>query len=215
MLRHVDALLRGLGRHAVGGGRVPWVSVLVLGSATGFGYGAVMGFWGGRPLQAFYSGVKVPILLGLSTLICLPSFFVLNTVLGLRDDFAAACRGVLVAQGTVAVALAGLAPLTAVAYLSSSDYALATVLNGGMFALAAIGGQAMLARHYRPLIAANPRHRIGLAVWLVLYVFVAVQLAWMLRPFVGAPGLPTAFFRDEAWGNAYVHVFEAVRQLLR
>jgi hypothetical protein len=28
----------------------------------------------------------------------------------------------------------------------------------------------------------------------------------MLRPFVGAPGLPVTFFRDEPFSNAYVAV---------
>ena len=28
----------------------------------------------------------------------------------------------------------------------------------------------------------------------------------MLRPFIGDPDLPVAFFRSEAWGNAYVVV---------
>lgn len=214
MLKEVDALLRGVGRHAVGGGRVPWITIVLLASSGGFLYGAVMGFYGGRPLQSLFSGLKVPLLLTVSTLVCLPSFFVLNTVLGLRDDFAAAARGVLAAQGGMAICLAGLAPVTALGYLSSGHYAFALVLNGLMFAIASLAGQVALARHYRPLLAANPRHRIGLTAWLVLYIFVAIQLAWMLRPFVGAPGLPTAFFREEAWGNAYVRVFTAVMELM-
>ncbi len=31
-------------------------------------------------------------------------------------------------------------------------------------------------------------------------------MAWVLRPFVGSPGKPITFFRQEAWGNAYVEV---------
>ena len=44
----------------------------------------------------------------------------------------------------------------------------------------------------------------------MLYVFVAIQAAWVLRPFVGAPGLPASFFREEAWDNAYVRIFRAI-----
>ena len=40
--------------------------------------------------------------------------------------------------------------------------------------------------------------------WLLLYAFVGIQTAWVLRPFIGYPGRPTQFFRDNAWGNAYV-----------
>ena len=70
------------------------------------------------------------------------------------------------------------------------------------------------ARHYRPLVARNPRHRVGRAAWLFLYVFVAIQSAWVLRPFVGAPGLPTRFFREGAWSNAYVMLVRSVWDLV-
>ena len=133
-----------------------------------------------------------------------------NTVLGLRDDFAAALRGVLCAQATVAVALAALVPVTLTAYASSSNYRFAVAFNGLQFALAALAGQRTLARHYRPLIAANPAHLRARRLWLVLYVFVAIQLAWILRPFVGAPGLPATFLREDAWSNAYVVVVRDV-----
>ncbi len=214
LLGEVDSLLRGTGVHAVGGGRVPWVRIGLVLIVTGFAYGCVMGYFAGRPRQAFYSGLKVPLLLVVSTLICLPNYFMVNTVLGLRDDFAAAFRGVLSSQGTVAVVLAALAPLTALGYVSSSFYPFATVTNGVMFALASIAGQVTLARHYRPLIAKNPKHRVCLRGWLVLYVFVAIQLAWVLRPFIGAPRMRVRFLRHDAWGNAYVHVTDAVWQVL-
>jgi len=33
---------------------------------------------------------------------------------------------------------------------------------------------------------------------------VAIQMAWVLRPFIGSPGNPVQFFRAESWGNAFV-----------
>lgn len=174
--------------------------------AGGLLYGAVMGAYGLRPRQMAYSALKVPLLLGVSALICLPNLVAVNTALGLRDDFRAVLRALLLSQGTVCVALAGLAPITAFAYVSLADYNVAVVFNGAMFLLAALTGQITLGRHYRPLIAANPRHRLGRNAWLALYVFVAIQMGWVLRPFVGNPELPTRFFREGAWGNAYVEV---------
>jgi hypothetical protein len=169
-------------------------------------YGAAMGCFGLRPLQAFFSAVKVPILLWVASATCVPSFFVLNTVLGLRADFAAACRAVVSAQASLAVTLAALAPVTLFGYASSNDYPFATAMNGALFAVATAAGHVTLTRQYRPLIARNPRHRVTLAAWLLLYVFVSIQLAWVLRPFLGAPSMPTLFFRADAWGNAYVAV---------
>jgi len=61
-------------------------------------------------------------------------------------------------------------------------------------------------RHYASLIRANTRHRLLLRFWLVLYVFIGIQMGWVLRPFVGDPNRPTQFFREGAWSNAYVEV---------
>src|SRR5690606_34363676 len=72
----------------------PLVFMLV---AFGSLYGAAMGsFWSGdagvRPLQMLYSALKVPMLLVVTFALSLPSYFVINTLLGLREDFAEAIR---------------------------------------------------------------------------------------------------------------------------
>lgn len=209
-LTDVNRLLRCEGKYRVGRGMVPWAALTLLLLFGGWIYGAAMGSYGMRPLQSFYSAMKVPFLLATSTLVVLPNFFVLNTILGLRDDLGAALRGVLAAQATVAVTLAGLAPLALFVYASTERYADAIMLNGVMFAIATLCGQITLHRHYAPLVARNPRHKVGKRAWLTLYVFVTIQLAWVLRPFIGTLHMPTRFFRDEAWSNAYVVVWRQI-----
>lgn len=210
MFAQVDGLLRAEGAYAVGAPRVPigrFIALLCLGGVV---YGAAMGSFGLRPLQMAYSGIKVPMLLSFSTVVCLPSFFVVNTLLGLRDDFPSALRAVLACQATVAIGLLSLMPVVLFLYLSSGDYRFAVQANGLMFLLATLAGQQALNRHYRPLVAKDPRHRIARRLWVVLYVFVAIQLAWVLRPFVGSPNLDVHFFREGAWSNAYVVLFSDV-----
>jgi hypothetical protein len=173
----------------------------------GLFYGAVMGSFGGivgeRALQVLYSALKVPMLLLVTFLISLPSFFVINTLMGLRQDFAQATGALISAQAGLTIILASLSPMTALWYASTPDYHSAVVFNGVMFAVASLGAQTILRRLYRPLIARNSRHRTLLRLWVIIYTFVAVQMAWVLRPFVGDPGSPTSFFRPEAWGNAW------------
>jgi hypothetical protein len=82
-----------------------------------------------------------------------------------------------VAQGTVVVLLSGMATLLAFAYVAGIGYSGAILFNGGCFAAADGAGQISLGRQYQPLIGRNPRHRWGRAVWLTLYVFVAIQMA--------------------------------------
>lgn len=210
MIGAIDGLLRAEGHFEVGRGRVPVARLLALLVACGFLYGLALGSFGLRAEQALYSGLKVPILLCFSTLVCLPSFFVLNTLLGLRDDLAASLRGVFAAQATVAVTLFSLFPIVLFLYASSRNYRLAILVNGLFFALATLAGQRTLNRHYRPLVRKNVRHQVGRLFWVVLYVFVAIQLAWVLRPFVGAPSMEPSFLRAEAWSNAYVVILRDV-----
>jgi hypothetical protein len=214
MLAEADALLRAEGRYAATVTGVPWRRLLVITVVGAFIYDFDMGLHGGRGLQAVYSGLKVPLLLAVATLLCLPSFYVINALLGLRADFAAACRGVLASQAVLAVALCAFAPIVPVVYLSIDNYRAALLWNGFFFALAAGAGQIALARRYRILIRSNPRHRIARAAWGALYVFAAIQMAWVLRPFVGAPNLPTRFFREDAWSNAYLEVWRIVRGVM-
>jgi len=172
-------------------------------------YGLAMGSFGGlfagdRWLQMLYSAIKVPMLLLTAFSLCLPSFYVFNALLGLQRDFLRAVGAVVASQACLAVVLASLAPVTLLCYASSDDYNFAVFFNGAPFLAASVAAQYALARAYRPLIAINRRHRIAMIVWLVLYVFVAIQFAWVLRPFVGSPNLPATFLRTDALTNAYV-----------
>lgn len=182
-------------------------------------YGAVMGAYAGlapdRWQQILYSGVKVPLLILVSFALSVPSFYVFNAILGLSRDFPAALRGLAATQSGMAIVLASLAPLTAVWYVSGSDYNSAITFNGLMFAVASFSAQILLRRHYGPLIAKEPRHRWMLLAWLIVYVFVAIQLAWVLRPFIGDPAQPPQFFRDDVLSdNAYVVVCKLAWQFV-
>jgi len=208
LARDVNALLRHeSGRVAAPVRRRTLLMLLVLCGAL---YGAVMGSYGGfagdRGLQVLISASKVPLLLLATFVIALPSFFVLNTLLGVRADFETVLRALVAAQASLTVVLAALAPYTGLWYVSFDEYRPAILFNGVMFALASLAGQWHLRRAYRLLIARNPRHRLLLRSWLVLYVFVGIQMAWVLRPFIGSPQAPAQFFRSGAWGNAYVVV---------
>ena len=218
LLAHADDLLRG----RMGEPARPTVTLwhlLVLITLFGLFYGAVMGTFGGvrgeRAYQLLYSGVKVPLLLLVTFALSLPSFFVLNTLLGVRADFAAALRALVSTQAVLTIVLASCAPFTALWYASSGAYRPAILFNAAMFGVASFAAQASLRRWYAPLVARNPRHRLLLRVWLVIYAFVGVQMAWVLRPFVGAPNAPTRFFREGAWGNAYVEIANMVVEVIR
>ena len=173
-------------------------------------YGAIMGSLTLEPLQILYSAIKAPFLFMASFGISLPSFFVLTTLLGLRHDFRTSVQALIAAQSGFAVVLASLGPFTAFVYTSGLPYGKAVVWNGIMYFAASLGAQYLLRQLYAPLIAKDRRHRVLLFGWLVIYCFVAIQMAWMLRPFIGAPNLAPTFFRSGEFENAYEVVFQRV-----
>jgi hypothetical protein len=191
-----------------------WRSRLTVVMVFGTSYGAVMGSYGGldadRPWQMLYSGVKVPLLLASAFLLSLPTFFVLNTLFGLRSDFGRVVRALVSTQAALTVVLASLGPITAFTYISGIGYQPAILFNGLMFATASVGAQWRLRREYHELIARDPAHRVMLRAWLMVYVFVGIQTAWVLRPFIGNPGQAVQFFREDSWSNAYIAVWNII-----
>jgi hypothetical protein len=83
-----------------------------------------------------------------------------------------------------------------------------------MFAVASFSAQWMLRREYIPLIESNPKHRWMLRTWIVIYVFVGIQMGWVLRPFIGNPKAPVQFFREGSWSNAYEVVLQMIWDVL-
>src|SRR3990172_12161418 len=119
--------------------RAPWVTdqldsrraiVRMFGCLVLFGllYGVAMGSFralASQPQwlrQVVYSAVKVPLLLTATFVISLPSFYVLNSLFGLRRDFARAVRALVAAQAGLAIVFASLAPFTLTWYASSAVY---------------------------------------------------------------------------------------------
>ena len=224
----VDHVLRRRNmRGSSASGVVPWwrVTALVMtcGPVCGFGIGSynyVMGHttFAQQFPQMVYSAIKMPLLIAMTLVIALPSFFVINSLLGLRDDFMAALRGIVSAQAGLTIILASLLPLTLFSYVAlatfNASYSLAVLFNAAMFGLASISAQVLLRGYYSPLIQRDPKHRLLVRLWIFVYAFVGIQAAYTMRPFIGSPGKPTTFFRTESFENAYVKIFELINNVL-
>lgn len=227
LLWRADAVLRGKPQ-TTRAEPVPHLLWQLAGCVLFFGalYGAAMGcrgLWPGgsmshapadRCWMVLYGAIKVPCLLLATFALSVPSFFVLNTLWGVRGDFGEALQGLLATQAGLAVILAALAPFTLFWYASSSSYNGAILFNAVMFAVASISSQYLLRRYYRPLIARSEQHRWLLRLWLVLYGFVGIQMGWLLRPFIGDPSSPATFLRADSWSNAYIVLSSMVLRLL-
>lgn len=201
--------------------------VFVVVIAAGVFYGTVMGSFGwvaghralsDQGWQMFYSATKVPILLMVSTSISLPSFFVINSLFGLRDDFAEVAMAIIAVQAGLALILASLAPITLFYYVGCSPsvaaYQSAILFNALMFGVASVSSQWLLRNYYRPLVARNPQHARMIWLWIGTYAFVGIQCAWTLRPFIGDYRQVSTFLRPDKFGNAYLQIWEMFVDLL-
>lgn len=198
---------------------LPLAALLCLIFVCGATYGAAMGSFNavGNPrlLQALYSALKVPLLIGATFCLSLPSFFIFNTVIGLRNDFRLTLRALVESQAGQMVILVSLTPYDLLWNASSKAHELTILFNGLMFAISALAGQMILRRVYRTLIAKDPRHAVLLRIWIGTYGFVGIQLAWTMRPFVGDPHAATAFLRADSFTNAYIALFEICQRAFR
>ena len=202
--RDVRAALGGRVRH---GTTVRLAAVAAVATA---GYGAAMGsfgvLYGQSARQVLFSAVKSPLLIATTFALTVPSFVVLNLLLGLGRDLRDVVRALAATQVAVAVGLVSLAPLTLLWYVSDPAYDHALLFNAAAFAVASGAAQRPLRRLYRPLIARNRLHARMLVVWLSVYAFVGIQGGWVMRPFIGKPDAPAEFLRPDKWDNAYVIV---------
>jgi len=58
------------------------------------------------------------------------------------------------------------------------------------------------------------RHtRLVFGCWVVVFALVGAQMGWVLRPFIGSPGLPFSWFRERQ-SNFFEAILEALRALL-
>ena len=163
-------------------------------------------------LQMVYSGIKMPLLIVFTVLVALPSFFVINTLMGLRDDFRESLQAIISAQAGLMIILVSLFPLTLFSYVAFGatevSYQLAILFNAAMFGLASVAAQILLRNYYQKLINRDPRHRWMVRLWIFVFAFVGIQAGYVLRPFIGNPETPTSFLRKESFQNAYVKLFE-------
>jgi hypothetical protein len=205
----------------------PLVSVfLVITLAMSALYGAVMGATGllqgssmpltGKLLMIGATAVKVPILYLVTMVIVLPPIYVSNAFVGARLTLRQMLASILGALAVTVIVLGSMATIAAFFSLTSRSYDFIKLLHVGIFAYAGVSGLWYLVKCIRSMLPGGPQKisRGLFILWLVLYMFVGTQMAWVLRPFVGSPGLEFQLFRSRA-GNFYESVMDSATDLFR
>lgn len=179
-------------------------------------YGGVMGASNSVP-QVISSAVKLPILFLITLFICAPSLYFFNILFGSKQSILQNIALILTAMTTTAVLLVSLAPVTLFFLTTTSGYQFFKLLNVSIFAVAGAMGLVFLKQGFEHSVDADNEEGRGarrrlFVLWMLLYGFVGTQMAWTLRPFMGAPTEPFMIVR-QVGGNFYADVIHSLISL--
>ncbi len=224
---NLDRLLRGdlTTPDALKAGRVDvsvprlLVATLVCGGAFGVCLGLFAatgqtpdGWW-----QMVSSAVKVPLLFLLTLLVTFPSLYVFATLAGSRLTLMPTLRLLVGAVAVNVAVLASFGPVVAFFTLFTTSYPFIVLLDVAFFMVSGAVSLGFLSRAVSVLFGdasaggSQKRARLVFRLWLLIYGVVGAQMGWLLRPFIGNPGLEFVLFRHRREST----VFEAVMNLAR
>lgn len=205
-------------------------------------YGGVMGSTHSLA-QTISSALKLPVLFLVTLLICLPTLYFFNVLFGSSQSLNQNFALILTAMTVTSVLLLSFAPITLFFMLTSSNYQFFKLLNVGIFAITGVIGvtflyqgmlyisnsdksaalavlpadsiaeEARAAELQRQAESSQRARQRVLQLWIIVYAFVGTQMAWTLRPFFGAPGLPFEPFR-QLGGNFYTNIIASLAEVL-
>jgi hypothetical protein len=197
------------------------VGIIVLGAGL---YGAAMGCWRSA-LQAVFTGIKLPLVILLTTLGNGLLNGMVAPLLGLNVSFRQSLQAVLLTFTLAALMLGAFAPLaafvawntpplTGATQLSSPEYGFLQLVLVVFIAGAGVTGNLCVL----PLLkewagSAVVAWRVLLA-WLAANLLLGSQISWLLRPFIWDPAGAERFIGQEYLrGSFFETVFEALRRL--
>ena len=199
-----------------------WICVVTIVLGCGL-YGGVVGLWR-APLQAGFTAIKMPLLIFLT---CGGNALLnglLAQALGSGLGFRQSSLMILMSFTIAAVVLAALSPVALFILANAppldstaqgTGHAITLLTDVLFIAYAGVVANRRLLRllaHLCPTPGLAPRIFWS---WLAGNLFLGAQLSWILRPFIGTPGLAVQFLRpDPLRGNFYEAVFHAIRHLL-
>jgi hypothetical protein len=181
-----------------------------------FLYGAVMGSYHSFT-QSVVAGTKVVLLFLSTVILCFPSFFIIQQVLGskmsIRQMAMIVLSGVMLAS-TIALSFA---PIVIVFQLTGGNYHFLQLLHVAIFIFAGVFGMKLMVDALKYACdQKNIYPQIGVTVfriWVIILAFVGIQLAWNLRPFLCEKNEEFKWFRKYE-GNFYTAIIYSVEQLV-
>ena len=180
-----------------------------------FLYGVVMGSYHSLT-QSLVAGVKVIILFLSTIILCFPSFFIIQQVLGSKMSFRQMTMIVLSGVVLTATIALSFAPIVIVFQVTGGNYHFLQLLHVAIFIFAGIFGMKLMVDALKYACDQKTIYpQVGVTVfriWVIILAFVGIQLAWNLRPFLCEKNEEFKWFRKYE-GNFYTAIVYSVQQL--
>lgn len=201
-----------------------WALVVLILLGAGL-YGLAMGSWR-DPLQSFYTALKLPLVILLTTFGNALLNGMLAPLLGMNIGFRQSLMAVLMSFAIASIILGGFMPVvlflvwnTTSAGVNSgaalAAYGFMQLTHVAIISFAGTLGNVRLTPLLR-LLGGDARvaSRV-LFAWLVGNLFLGSQICWVLRPFIGRPDQPVEFLGAHPFeGSLYETVFNVLRDLI-
>ncbi|OLS29821.1 MAG: hypothetical protein ThorAB25_13940 [Candidatus Thorarchaeota archaeon AB_25] len=189
---------------------VATVSTIVFGAL----YGAVMGVYAGG-VQILFDAMKIPMLLLIALFVSLPTYYVLNGILGGELSLRQMAVLFMVSVTVMAIMMIAFLPVTLFFTLTTPErtfatYAFTVLLNVLFFALAGLTAVSYLLNGFSRIHGENKRWVPAMMIGSLVLAFVGTQLAWVLRPYFHVSWV----FLAPPSGNFYIALFELIVRLL-
>jgi hypothetical protein len=179
------------------------------------GYGLFLGIFSGN-LQIIASLIKVPMLLTGTLLICLPVLYLLNTLVTYKLTLKQTLTLLLVSTYMMSFILVSMAPILLLFIVITELKRFISLLNMIMFMIAGFFSIRLVLWRGMQYLTRRSGSRpkvFVISVWILIYIVIGTQLAWVLRPFIGEKGRFVLFREIE--GNFFLALFNSVSDLLK
>jgi hypothetical protein len=201
-----------------------WTFVVFILLGAGL-YGIAMGSWR-HPLQAFYTALKLPLVILLTTLGNALLNGMLAPLLGMNIGLRQSFMAVLMSFAIASIILGAFMPVVLFVVWNTTSsgvnsgaafaaYSFMQLTHVALISFAGTLGNARLTPLLRRLGGDARVARRVLFAWLAGNLFLGSQICWVLRPFIGRPDMPVEFLGATPFeGSLYETVFNALRNLI-
>lgn len=182
-----------------------------------FFYGIVMGSYHSF-LQSIVAGLKMTFLFFSAILICFPSFYVIQQVLGSRMALRQMILIILsgfVLTSSIAISFA---PIVILFQITGGNYHFLQLLHVAIFIFSGIFGMKLMIDALKFACEKKdiyPHTGVNVfRIWIIILAFVGIQIAWNLRPFLCNKTEEFKLFRKYE-GNFYTAIIYSIQQLVK